>query len=66
MTVKGQDLGDERVMLNGVPHQLDHVKLSGQFDRDLWFDGQGLVKMTLRGTDNSLITSQLRQTAASR
>ena len=66
MTVKGQDLGDERVVLNGVPRQLDHMKLSGQFDRDLWFDEQGLVKMTLRGTDNSLITSQLRQSAASR
>ena len=66
LAARGQDLGDEQVVLNGVPRQLDHVKLSGQFDRDLWFDEQGLVKMTLRGTDNSLITSQLRQTSASR
>ena len=66
MAIKGQDLGGERVVLNGVPRQLDHVKLSGQFDRDLWFDEGGLVKMVLRGTDNSVITSQLRQSAAAR
>ncbi len=66
MAVRGQDLGGERVVLNGVPRQLDHVKLSGQFDRDLWFDEGGLVKMVLRGTDNSVITSQLRQSTAAR
>ena len=66
MAVRAQDLGEETVALNGVPHPLDHVKLSGQFDRDLWFDNQGLVKMTLRGSDNSVITSELRQSTAAR
>lgn len=65
MAVKVQDLGDETVSVNGVPQQLDHVKLSGQFARDLWFDGDGLVKMTMLGSDNSQITSELRQSTAS-
>jgi hypothetical protein len=65
MAVKVKDLGEETVPVNGVPQQLNHVKLSGQFARDLWFDEDGLVKMTLLGSDNSKITSQLRQSTAS-
>lgn len=64
MAVKVQDLGEETVPVNGVPQQLNHVKLSGQFARDLWFDGDGLVKMMMLGSDNSQITSQLRQSTA--
>jgi hypothetical protein len=66
MAVQAQDLGPEDVKVNGAPQQLDHVKLSGAFPRDLWFDDQGLVKMTLLGSDNSEVTSQLRQSTASR
>ena len=66
LAVRGQNLGAESVVLNGVPRQLDHLKLSGGFDRDLWFDNGGLVKMTLLGTDRSTITLQLRQTTAAR
>ena len=66
MAVQVQDLGLETVRLNGAPRQLDHVKLSGAFPRDLWFDDEGLVKMTLLGSDNSEVTSQLRQSAAAR
>ena len=65
MAVKVKDLGPETVAVNGVPQQLDHLKLSGQFARDLWFDDQGLVKMTMLGSDNSKITSQLVQSTAS-
>ncbi len=65
MAVDVADLGDETVDVNGVPRQVDHVKLSGDFPRDLWFDEDGLVKMTMRGSDNSEITSQLRQSTAS-
>ena len=64
MAVQVEDLGPETVALNGVPRQLEHVKLSGAFPRDVWFDEDGLVKMTLLGTDNSEITSQLRQSTA--
>lgn len=66
LAVKAEDLGQETVALNGVPRQLEHVKLTGQFDRDLWFDEGGLVKMTLLGSDRSTVTSQLRQSTASR
>jgi hypothetical protein len=64
MAVGVQDLGDETVEVNGVPRQLNHVKLTGAFPRDLWFDEDGLVKMELRGSDNSQITSQLRVSTA--
>ena len=66
MESTGSDLGEETVEINGAPQQLHHVKLSGDFDRDLWFDDQGLVKMSMLGSDNSEITSQLRTTTASR
>ena len=65
MAVAVQDLGQESVDVNGVPQQLQHVKLTGAFPRDLWFDEDGLVKMALRGSDNSEIISQLRVSTAS-
>ena len=64
MAVAARDLGEETVAMNGVPRQLDHVKLSGSFPRDLWFDENGLVKMSLLGSDNSEVTSELRQSTA--
>ncbi len=64
MAVEAEDLGQETVALNGVSRQLDHVKLTGAFPRDLWFDEDGLVKMTLLGSDDSEVTSQLRQSTA--
>ena len=64
MAVAARDLGPETVAMNGVPRQLDHVKLSGSFPRDLWFDEDGLVKMSLLGSDNSEVTSELRQSTA--
>ena len=65
MAVGVQDLGEETVEMNGVPRQLQHVKLTGAFPRELWFDEDGLVKMSLRGSDNSEITSELRTSTAS-
>lgn len=66
MAVRAEDLGEETVTLNGVPRQLQHVKLSGQFDRNLWFDEEGLVKMSMIGSDRSTITSELRTSTAQR
>ena len=65
LAVDVADLGEETLEMNGVPRQVDHVKLTGALPRDLWFDEDGLVKMTLRGSDNSEITSQLRTSTAS-
>jgi hypothetical protein len=61
-----QDLGEETVAVHGAPQTLRHLKLTGGFARDLWFDKDGLVKMTLLGSDKSLITSELRTTTAAR
>ncbi len=66
MAVASHDLGTETVAMNGAPQELEHIKLTGAFARDLWFDADGLVKMTLLGSDNSEVTSQLRQSTASR
>ena len=66
LSTKPEDLGEETVNVHGAPQQLHHLKLSGQFARELWFDKDGLVKMTLLGSDNSLITSELRTSTASR
>ncbi len=66
LSTKPQDLGEETVSVRGAPQQVRHLKLSGPFARELWFDKDGLVKMTLLGSDNSLITSELRMSTASR
>jgi hypothetical protein len=66
LSTKPRDLGDEMVEIHGVSQHLRHIKLSGQFDRDLWFDKDGLVKLAMLGTDHSKITSELRQSTAAR
>lgn len=66
LSTKAQDLGDETVSVHGIPLQLRHVKLAGQFDRDLWFDKDGLVKLTMLGSDRSLVTAEMRAATASR
>ncbi len=63
MTVKVSDLGDETLTIQGVPHQTRHFRLSAKapadFDRDLWFEGDALVRMKMLGSDHSLIVSDL-------
>jgi hypothetical protein len=62
--IKVTDLGEEVVMLHGVPHHTHHYKiadlLTGDFARDLWYDGDELVRTKLIGSDNSVIVSDLR------
>jgi hypothetical protein len=65
LSVKVKDMGEEAVTLNdGMKKQAHHYKLSdktpGAFDRDLWYDGDLLVRMKLVGSDNSSIVSDLR------
>lgn len=66
LSAKGEDLGKETVTIRGVPQELRHIRLTGTFGRDLWFDRDGLVKMTMLGPDNSKIVSEMRQTTAER
>jgi len=66
IAVKVKDLGNETVTVGGVERQTRHFKLSAkgtsEFDRDLWFDGDMLVRMKLAGSDGSTILSDLRPT----
>ncbi|MCI0600036.1 MAG: DUF6134 family protein [Beijerinckiaceae bacterium] len=64
LSIKVTDLGMESVTINGVKHQAQHYKIAdaqdGEFARDLWFDGDALVRTKIIGSDNSVIISDLR------
>ncbi len=60
LTIKVADLGDESVTLNGAKHQVRHYQITGDRARDLWFEGDTLVRLKLAGTDGSKIVSDLR------
>lgn len=66
IAIKVKDLGDETVTVGGIERRTRHFKLSAkagsEFDRDLWFDGDMLVRMKLAGSDGSTILSDLRPT----
>jgi len=63
MTVKVSDLGDETLTIDGVKHQTRHFQLAAKapadFDRDLWFEGDVLIRMKMLGSDHSIIVSDL-------
>lgn len=64
LQVKFKDLGEESLSVNGVQHKAEHYQVTAKpgddFDRDLWFDGDTLVRMKLYGSDGSTILSELR------
>jgi len=60
LSIKVADLGDEAVTLNGAKHQVRHYQITGDRARDLWFEGDTLVRLKLAGTDGSKIVSDLR------
>lgn len=64
--VKVKDLGEENLSVNGVKYKAQHYKLTakpaGDFERDLWFAGDNLVRMKLTASDRSTIVSDLRPT----
>jgi hypothetical protein len=62
ISVKVADLGDEPIVRNGATVQARHYKVSGDVNRDLWFDGDTLVRIQLIGSDHSTIISDLRPT----
>lgn len=65
MNINVEDLGKETLRLHGVPREVQHIRFAGEFARDLWFDQDGLVKMSMLGSDNSKIVSELRTSTAS-
>jgi hypothetical protein len=54
-------LGPEQISVRGSMHQAQHYKISGgkEFERDLWFERDQLLRLRLKGSDGSLITSDL-------
>lgn len=64
LSIKVKDLGEEPMLVRGVKRQTHHYRISdktpGVFDRDVWYEGELLVRMQLLGSDNSTIVSDLR------
>jgi hypothetical protein len=64
LAVKIKDVGDEKITVQGAPRQAHHYKISGDLERDVWFDGDTLVRLKLVGSDKSIIDSDLTQIAS--
>ncbi|HET6378650.1 MAG TPA: DUF6134 family protein [Methylocella sp.] len=64
LSMQVTDLGTETITVQGVTRQAQHYKiadtLKGEFARELWFDGDVLVRTKIIGSDNSVILSDLR------
>jgi Family of unknown function (DUF6134) len=64
LSIKVTDLGSETLTIHGVTHEARHYKiadtLTGDFAREVWFDGDVLVRTKILGSDNSVILSDLR------
>jgi hypothetical protein len=64
LMLKVTDAGPESVTVNGVAHQAHHYKIAdtlhGEYARDLWFDGDVLVRSKLLGSDKSVVVLDLR------
>ncbi len=65
MSLKVTDLGEETLTIHGTPRQTHHYKIAdtlkgADFARDVWFDGDTLVRTKIIGSDNSVIISDLR------
>jgi Family of unknown function (DUF6134) len=64
VSLKVSDLGPDSVTVNGVTHQAHHYKiadtLKGSYVRELWYDGDLLVRTKVIGSDNSVVLTDLR------
>ncbi len=61
LSVKVKDVGDEVIELNGAQVHAHHYKITGDYSRDVWLVNDIPVRIKLRGSDHSLIVSDLRQ-----
>ena len=56
------DLGNEQLATRMGPRLAHHYRLMGGLERDLWFDQNGTpLRYQLKGSDNSVITSEALQ-----
>ncbi len=60
LSIKVSDLGDETLVVHETKHQVRHYQVSGDLMRDLWFEGDTLLRFKLTGSDGSKIVSDLR------
>lgn len=62
LKISVSDLGNEQVSTRMGPRLAHHYRLRGGLDRDVWFDMNGApLRYQLRGSDNSVITSEALQ-----
>ena len=55
--VKTEALGEEPLRLGGERRQTRHFRLTGEIERDVWYDADcGIAKVTFPARDGSLIT----------
>jgi Domain of unknown function (DUF6134) len=59
LNVKVKDIGEEQIDLHGNQIKAEHYQISGDIDRDIWFEGDKLVRFKLLGSDHSTIMSEL-------
>jgi hypothetical protein len=63
LSIKVKNVGEEPLLVGGVKRQTRHYRISdktpGEFDRDVWYEGDILVRMKLLGPVNSTIISDL-------
>ncbi|MGH6811179.1 MAG: DUF6134 family protein [Methylocella sp.] len=64
LSIEVTDLGNETLTIHGMTHEVHHYKIAdtptGDFAREVWFDGDALVRTKIVGSDNSVILSDLR------
>lgn len=64
MSVNVQDVGDESIDMDGTQVQAHHYKITGDFVRDVWLQDGVPVRISLHGSDHSLIVSDMRMNGA--
>jgi hypothetical protein len=59
LEVKVAEVGREMIPVRGVKKEAVHYKITGTIERDAWFADGVPVRFQLKGSDNSVITSEL-------
>ena len=60
MNFVAEDLGMETITYHGAPRPAHHFRLTGDINRDLWFDADTPVRFQIKARDGSMIVSELQ------
>jgi hypothetical protein len=60
MNFVAEDLGMEMITYHGAPRPARHFRLTGDVNRDLWFDADTPVRFQIKARDGSMIVSELQ------